>query len=317
MSMTCKICSECAEHPIWKAKERMLGLGGEFLYFQCNACSCLQIADIPENLSAFYPIGYYSFNAQGVPRTGWKANIAALRDRATALGKQDPISSVICKLIPPRPDLRSIAAVKPTFQSRILDVGCGSGQLLSVLHRAGFRNLAGIDPFIDSNKEIAKGVVLEKKTIEQVEGQFDLIMLHHVFEHMLDGEKALAECRKRIALGGKILLRFPTPDSFAWRKYRERWVQLDAPRHLFLHSRRSMELLAARLALRVEKWFCDSSEFQFLGSELYLRELSLSGARMEEQFSPGEITEYRAEARRLNQQMQGDQVVVVLSPVKE
>jgi hypothetical protein len=50
-------------------------------------------------------------------------------------------------------------------------------------------------------------------------------------------------------------------------------VQLDAPRHLFLHTRKSFGLLAARAGLQIEKWFCDSTSFQFWGSELYQRKL--------------------------------------------
>jgi len=36
--------------------------------------------------------------------------------------------------------------------------------------------------------------------------------------------------------GGWCVIRIPTVSSFAWEHYREQWVQLDAPRHFFLHK---------------------------------------------------------------------------------
>ena len=43
---------------------------------------------------------------------------------------------------------------------------------------------------------------------------------------------------------GVLLVRVPLSSSWAWEHYRENWVQLDAPRHLYLHSVKSMEVLA-------------------------------------------------------------------------
>jgi hypothetical protein len=45
--------------------------------------------------------------------------------------------------------------------------------------------------------------------------------------------------------GGHCLLRVPTVSSWAWRHYGVDWVQLDAPRHLYLFARESITHLAA------------------------------------------------------------------------
>ena len=39
----------------------MFGYRDEFAYFACGQCGCLQIADIPPDMSRYYPANYYSF----------------------------------------------------------------------------------------------------------------------------------------------------------------------------------------------------------------------------------------------------------------
>jgi SAM-dependent methyltransferase len=316
MKPTCSICERPAEGQFHLCKERMFGWGDAFEYFQCAGCGCLQITAVPEDLGRFYPPQYYSFFAVPLPRTGWRSWLGAQRDwLATRAGVAGRVvrrfSSVSSALV-------SLAAVSVSKEARILDVGCGRGQLLSALHRAGFRRLAGIDPFLPEDVEVAPGVSVRKRSLEQVEETFDLIMLHHVFEHLPWGEKTLRHCQERLSPHGKVLLRFPVADSEAWEQYQECWVQLDAPRHLFLHTRSSFELLAKKAGLKIEKWFCDSTAFQFWGSELYRKGQPLfdrSGAatRPESFFDPSEMEAFAGRAREVNAAGRGDQVVTILS----
>ena len=116
-----------------------------------------------------------------------------------------------------------------------------------------------------------------------------------------------------------MVVRIPVVSSYAWEKYGVAWVQLDAPRHFFLHSRKSMAQLAGAAGLRVERVVDDSSEFQFLGSELYVRDIPLtseSGARTlgasGSMFSPEEVQQFRRRAEELNAKGRGDQAAFYL-----
>lgn len=42
--------------------EMMFGFGEEFAYFECSKCGCLQISEIPVDISKYYPSDYYSFS---------------------------------------------------------------------------------------------------------------------------------------------------------------------------------------------------------------------------------------------------------------
>jgi SAM-dependent methyltransferase len=295
----------------------MFGWLDAFEYFQCSSCGCLQIASVPNDLDRFYPSQYYSFHLQPVPQRGLRAKLAALRDRSILTGSTW-LAKPLEMLARAHPEVTSLAIARLNPQMSILDVGCGRGQLLSVLYRAGFSNIQGIDPYLPDDVEVVTGVVVHKRSIEQVTGQFDVIMLHHVFEHIAEPAKVLEASAKRLGPGGSIVLRVPTADSFAWDEYRENWVQLDAPRHLFLHTRRSIEWLAKNAGLVVRCWECDSTAFQFWGSELYRKGIPLYGpdwkpTRPEDYFNARALSDFEAKAKEINASGRGDQVVAVLS----
>lgn len=74
--------------------------------------------------------------------------------------------------------------------SRILDVGCGIGQLLDALHRSGYTNITGIDVSSEAVSICRKrGLPVER--IDDLsafcmngENQYDFIIMNHVIEHL-------------------------------------------------------------------------------------------------------------------------------------
>lgn len=126
---------------------------------------------------------------------------------------------------------------KCDYSSKILDIGCGMGTLLMQLRGFGFSDLTGIDPFISTDIIYSNGVRIWKKDIYGCIGQqYDCIMLHHSFEHMAEPRDVFAKLKNMLSDKGRILIRVPLCDSYAWRKYNTDWWQLDAPRHFYLHT---------------------------------------------------------------------------------
>lgn len=316
MDAVCRICAARGGHATHRFRERMFGWGDEFDYFQCRQCGCLQIEKTPADLARFYPPYYYSYGLQPVPQHGWKARLAGLRDRAAATGR-GWLGGRLARKWPPAPEVACLAQIPLDLEARVLDVGCGRGQLLSVLHRAGFRRLLGVDPFLPKDVEVLPGLRVLKQRLEDVAGPFDCLMLHHVFEHAENGRGLLTACRERLAPGGTILLRIPVVDCAAWERYGEFWVGLDAPRHLILHSRTSLALLAGQAGLRCVRSWCDSGAIQFSASELYRKGVPLFDPQgrptpMEPHLSPEQLRQFEHQARELNAAGRGDQIVALL-----
>ncbi len=75
--------------------------------------------------------------------------------------------------------------------------------------------------------------------------------------------------------GGIICLRIPVCDSYFYMKYGINWVQLDAPRHKFIYSNNSLDLLMKMSGLRIVHCYSDSKPFSYMASEMYSHNISL------------------------------------------
>jgi SAM-dependent methyltransferase len=192
------------------------------------------------------------------------------------------------------------------LEHSILDVGSGTGRLLHALQREGFTHLTGIEPQVETDIEYPNGVRVLKKPLEDLEAGFDLLLFHHSFEHLADPLEALRQAHRLLNPDRYAVLRIPVAGSYAWRQYGVNWVQLDAPRHLYLHTRKSIQILADQSGFRIEEVIYDSTEFQFWGSEAYQQGktlASLDGVPATEE----ELAKYRHRAEELNRRGEGDQ----------
>jgi SAM-dependent methyltransferase len=315
----CKICGHRSGHKTLVAREMMFGWRDEFDYLECGGCGCLQLSNVPLDLGHYYPDDYYPSMSQETRTTGLKKLLWHHRASYCLTGRGLIGRALVKKYGRPsagifgRPDYyRWLSKCGVDFSSPILDVGCGSGVLLFRLHNDGFTNLTGVDPFMKQSIKNRPGFVIKKQHLFDVEQEFDLVMLHHTFEHMPEPAKVLGHIRQILRPAGHALIRIPVASSFAYRAYGANWAQLDAPRHLFLHSVKSVRLLAQQVGLGVREVVFDSDEFQFWASEQYVRDIPLKDRRSyavsprESMFSEREIDAFRRRADELNTRGDGD-----------
>jgi SAM-dependent methyltransferase len=267
--MDCRICGHRGEHTSFRAREMMYGSRETYDYFQCSQCECLQIARIPEDMASHYPDNYYSksesLDEDNTSRRPGLTNAlsAAWRLKVFSFGFDRRGQTYAW--------LRRSGVNK---SSRILDIGCGQGHLLNELAADGFEQLTGLDPFVSQDIVYNNGVHIHKAQLDGLNGQFDLVMMHHSMEHMADQHNVLALASKLLKPTGCLLVRIPVL-GYTWRVYGVDWGQLDAPRHFYLHSFRSFEQLVGQSSLRIDASYCDSTSLQFWLSEQYVRDIPL------------------------------------------
>jgi len=299
----CRICGNSSGNKIFTVKERQFGTLEEFNYFVCSSCGCIQILEFPENPGKYYPAGYYAYD-QPVFRTKLTGLTAFLKKSLLEyyMGYFN-IAGLMLSFIYKHP-FPWIRKKEIDFNSRILDVGCGSGRKLLSLYRSGFRNLTGIDPYIEKDIIYPEGIVIKKMELSEMKGEFDFIMLHHSFEHMPDPQETLKNIYRLLTPRGCVLIRIPVANSYAWHKYGEYWSGLDAPRHFFIHTRESMKIIAEEAGFYIDGVVNDSNRDQFVTSEKYLRGLPKNIP--DTIFSRSELRKFDREAEKLNELMQGD-----------
>jgi SAM-dependent methyltransferase len=110
-----------------------------------------------------------------------------------------------------RETVRLLASHLPSRQTRILDVGCLDGGLLAEFRRAGFLNLAGVDPAAKNDGRVARaGLEIRTGTLNSMpyaNGSFDLLLCVHVLEHATALESL--DLFRLLAPGGRIYIEVP------------------------------------------------------------------------------------------------------------
>lgn len=198
-----------------------------FHYFQCSACGLVFMDPIPADMRPYYEGGY-----QAIPR-----NLAELRDTAKVEAYRM------------KPLLRYKQA------GRLLEIGPWMGIFAINAKDAGFdvstveidescvhflRETVGVKAVLSADPAAA---------LEAMTEQFDAIVLWHCLEHLRDPWLTLEQAAKRLAPGGILLISIPNIESYEFRWFKQKWSNLDAPRHLYFYPRAGLTALCQSFGL--------------------------------------------------------------------
>jgi SAM-dependent methyltransferase len=316
--MKCRICSNITGNISFVAREMMYGMRDQFEYFVCSVCGCVQIKDYPKDLSKYYPSDYYSFHPAEIKGDNVVIEWARRRRAIYGLSRKYLIGKLIAKIKPLPNYYKILRKCNLNLDSKILEIGCGYGLLLRQMHREGFRNLFGIDAYLPPDR-IEKGRRLQILKYELNEfylshrNEFNLVMLHHSLEHMLDHYKVFQILFDLVKKDGYMWITMPVV-GYAWRHYGVNWCGLDAPRHLIIHSKESFALLCSKYDFEITEMVCDSTEYQFIASEQYENDIPLLDRRsyivdpMNSIFTCEQLKNFTKKAQKLNESLDGDSV---------
>ncbi len=274
----CAICGTEGEFNSYLAREMMQDKRDEFEYFVCSNCFCLQIAKVPDNLGEYYGEVYYSF---------------ALQE-----------------------DRNRQYSVPVTNMDKILDVGCGSGVWLVKMAENGYGNLHGADPFLANEIRHGDRVHIRNCSIHELDedGTYDYIRFSDSFEHVTDPHEVLQSARRLLKDNGAIEIKIPTYPNIAFDVLGPHWYQLDAPRHISLHSIKSIKVLAESNSLRIRDCEYDSNCGQFIRSLMYMHNTPFYKAdkEVEKYLSGVELYELECLAKEADERKYGDHMTVWL-----
>jgi methionine biosynthesis protein MetW len=141
---------------------------------------------------------------------------------------------------------------------RLLDVGCGDGNFLSLMSKLGW-SVCGIEPDpVGVQSAVNRGLDVRSGSLENAvfeDDSFDAITLNHVIEHVPDPKAVLSECRRIVKRDGQIVVVTPNADSLLHRKFGRHYLHLDPPRHLQIFTSASLNSLCQQSGLRVLRSF--------------------------------------------------------------
>ena len=250
----CPLCAAQSGRQVVVGYDRMRATSQDYPYVACGACGLVHQAELPtqEEIPGFYP-GDYTPHAGGTARSPSDKSInrfvirhryGADRSRSTALGR------FLAALMSPWV-LRGTQP--PRGECRLLDVGCGGGSLLGKYRDLGW-SVKGVE--LDAKAceaararglEVHHGMIFDAPYDT---GSFDMIVLGHVIEHVLDPAGFLRRCAEYLAPGGLLVLATPNARALGFQLYGTCWYPLDAPRHLMLFDPDTIRSLADQAGLR-------------------------------------------------------------------
>ena len=101
-----------------------------------------------------------------------------------------------------------VLSALPPPPARVLEIGCGAGDLARAIDAAGYRVVA-VDP------EAPEGPIFRRTTLEALDdaGPFDAAVAAYALHHLEDLDLALGRLGDLLALGGSLVL-----EEFGWNR---------------------------------------------------------------------------------------------------
>jgi len=238
----CALCHAPGQSAYVGLKDRLHGVPGEWEYLLCRECDLLWLRNRPESdcISSLYS-SYYTHKAPELSALSTARSLQrSIRKSVVRSGLVDILSA---------PTYWRDIWYGDQEHARFLDVGCGNGQFAAIMQRMGW-DVYGIEP--DEQAAVIAKEFLNApihignlNTAEYADGEFDLIRLAHVFEHLDDPLRALAKCYRLLKPGGRLIITTPNLASLGHRhRYGVYWLHLDPPRHFYLFSPKSLHRAA-------------------------------------------------------------------------
>jgi SAM-dependent methyltransferase len=258
----CPICEHELHLTRVRARDRLLSGEGPFGALECVLCRyAVTVPRMTEQqLRRYYPSEYYEqfYEHSAHARSG---ALHRLRERYRSWSAE-------------RRYQRAPFLLDGARLGRMLDVGCGSGELLEHFHGRGWETY-GIDPSSSATEACRRrGAHTHQGTLNDqpwAAGFFDVIVFQHSLEHIVDPIDALRSARRLLAEGGLLIIAVPNWECWQRRLlFRDRWFHLDLPRHQQHFTVNALKMLAAKLDLRIRSTGTSSTAISCAYSLHYL-----------------------------------------------
>ncbi|MFH1782714.1 MAG: class I SAM-dependent methyltransferase [Candidatus Omnitrophota bacterium] len=156
--------------------------------------------------------------------------------------------------------------VKHKKEGRLLDVGCSIGLLLEEAKRLGFKAEG-----IELNKKaseicLSKGLTVKSGMLKDVLNpgeSFDVIILNHVLEHIVELNGFIEDIKDFVAEKGIVVIGVPNHNSLVARLYKARWYGWGNGEHVWHFDRGSFGNLLSNNGFKIKEIIQNSQYYPF------------------------------------------------------
>jgi len=252
----CKICGNNKDNIIFKVKERVINEGDKFEYLECSNCKCVILNEQIDDWSKWYP-SYYSAYLKPKRKINYSKKQKIMFEIILRLRSKKLFYNVLdikgLDIL-----LKRMYGTRIKKKDRIVDIGCANGDLLDSLYEMGYKNVTGVDLFVPETQEKRVWKFI-RGDIFSLKEKYDCIIMNHSFEHMENSQEIMNKISELLAQDGVCVMSLPLSTVVCYKKYRENLGTFDAPRHIYLFSPKSMNILCNGAGLKVDRVLYDSS----------------------------------------------------------
>jgi SAM-dependent methyltransferase len=226
-SVACPLCGAHDEQLVFVAPDTMFNQPGFYRNVACARCSMRYVNPRPTMaaLSRHYPADYLCYSNFQEEHWLLKWAFARLQRDQT------------------RRRIRQVERVIGRFAagSRVLDVGCGRGDLLAFLKNERGCAVTGVDVNAGVVETVHRelGIAVRQGTLCETawpEQSFEVVTMTEYLEHEPQPRPVLDEARRVLTPRGILAIEIPDISSPLGRLFGPNWWQVDAPRHLTFFS---------------------------------------------------------------------------------
>ena len=218
---SCEVCGTRDLVTLYNVTDTNEGVAGHWQIVQCQECGLGALTPLPreEDIAGFYQTIFYDEAG-----SRFRSGVEFIR-RVLSYFRTWPLKSVHKQ------------------PGKLLDFGSGTGHFAVAMEKAGW-DVTAIEPYNQStdNKFISSFSSNELK-LDIPDATFDAISLWHVIEHLLSPSAYLDELSRTLKSNGYFLLSQPNFGSMQARFFRQHWLILDPPRHIYQFTLESLDRL--------------------------------------------------------------------------
>ena len=231
--VACPACGGTLGLPLLEARDRLYRLPGISWIACCETCGLGVTLPVIEakRLSSLYPDAYGAYDQ--LP-----GGVLGLVSRLT--------HRVLAWQALHTAPLSQLAASPP---GRLLDVGCGRGDLGSWLVARGW-SVVGVEPSAEAcSVARQRGIDARTGTLAEIEPEphaYDVVVFRHSLEHVANPVEDLRRARAALRDGGIAIVTLPNFGCWQRSCFGSRWLHLDVPRHRVHFDARSLRAALMR-----------------------------------------------------------------------
>lgn len=254
-TVPCGVCGSSEQTQLFVAKDYIYGNPGQWPVAQCNGCGTISMNPRipPDQIGQYYPKNYYTAEAHAPAENEnkWKQAMRDVVIRKYGYAIKSDIAFIYrftAELMSPY--LHNWAPVRKYIYrvdgGRVLDIGCGNGQILSAYRRLGW-DTYGIEVSEGSAyvaRQAGHNITIGELTdMHLPDAYFDAVTMWDALEHIHNPSQVMAEIYRILRPNGKVYLSVPNGGSWYRKLFKDRWFMFTAPLHYFHYSRQSLFLL--------------------------------------------------------------------------